>query len=117
MVLELNITPNRGDAMSIIGVAREVAALSGGKLSEGPPARGERPSTISATVGVHLDAPAGCPKFVGRVIRDVDTKAATPVWMRERLRRAGVRSISPVVDGEWLPYIDHALGSEGPSSS
>jgi phenylalanyl-tRNA synthetase beta chain len=98
MVLELNITPNRGDAMSIIGVAREVAALSGGKLSEGPPARGERPSTISATVGVHLDAPAGCPKFVGRVIRDVDNKAATPVWMRERLRRAGVRSISPVVD-------------------
>ena len=98
MVLELNITPNRGDAMSIIGVAREVAALSGGPLSEGPAACGERRNTISETLAVHLDAPAGCPKFVGRVIRDVDNKVATPIWIRERLRRAGVRSISPVVD-------------------
>src|SRR5579883_1776395 len=100
-VLELNITPNRGDAMSIIGVAREVAALSGGKLT-GPPKRGEqaaRPiNALSDTLGVHLDAPGGCPKFVGRVIRGVNNKVATPVWIRERLRRAGVRSISPVVD-------------------
>ena len=96
MVLELNITPNRGDAMSIIGVAREVAALSGGPLRQGAEARGER--TVPDTFAVHLDAPAGCPKFVGRVIRDVDNKAATPIWMRERLRRAGVRSISPIVD-------------------
>src|SRR5512146_2156192 len=101
-VLELNVTPNRGDAMSIIGVAREVAALSGGKLT-GPAARdgqAQRPAAAALrdTFGVHLDAPAGCPKFVGRVIRGVDNKAATPIWMRERLRRAGVRSISPVVD-------------------
>jgi phenylalanyl-tRNA synthetase beta chain len=100
-VLELNITPNRGDAMSIIGVAREVAALSGGKLT-GSSARGARAGAPSAalrdTFGVYLDAPAGCPKFVGSVIRGVNNKAATPVWMRERLRRAGARSISPVVD-------------------
>jgi len=98
VILELNITPNRGDAMSVIGVAREVAALSGGRLSEQALGRGERRSTISDTFAVHLDAPAGCPKFVGRVIRDVDNRAVTPIWMRERLRRAGVRSISPVVD-------------------
>ncbi|HEV2270460.1 MAG TPA: phenylalanine--tRNA ligase subunit beta [Steroidobacteraceae bacterium] len=98
MVLELNITPNRGDAMSIIGVAREVAALSGGPLRQGAGARGEHRSAIPDTLGVHLDAPAGCPKFVGRVIHGVDNEAATPIWMRERLRRAGVRSISPVVD-------------------
>ncbi|MGA7540827.1 MAG: phenylalanine--tRNA ligase subunit beta [Steroidobacteraceae bacterium] len=100
-VLELNVTPNRGDAMSVIGVAREVAALSAGKLAEpwvhgaraGAPAR-----KLRDTLGVRLDAPAGCPKFVGRIIRDVDNKAAVPVWMLERLRRAGVRCISPVVD-------------------
>ena len=103
MVLELNVTPNRGDAMSIIGVAREVAALSGGKLT-GPraPAPAGQTSISGAalpdTFPVHLDAPAGCPKFVGRVIRGVNNQAATPVWMRERLRRAGVRSISALVD-------------------
>ncbi len=101
LVLALNVTPNRGDAMSVIGVAREVAALCGGKLT-GPAMPGghsPRPAaSLGDTFGVHLDAPAGCPKFVGRVIRGVDNKATTPVWMRERLRRAGVRSISPVVD-------------------
>ncbi|MGB6486991.1 MAG: phenylalanine--tRNA ligase subunit beta [Steroidobacteraceae bacterium] len=96
MILELNITPNRGDAMSVIGVAREVAALSGGRVKG--PALLSAPSVLHDTFGVHLDAPAGCPKFVGRIVRGVNNKAATPVWMRERLRRAGVRSISPVVD-------------------
>lgn len=107
MVLELNITPNRGDAMSVIGVAREVAALSSEKLSGeklapscAPVGEASRPAAAALrdTFAVHLDAPAGCPKFVGRVIRGVNNQAVTPVWMRERLRRAGVRSISPVVD-------------------
>jgi len=98
VTLELNVTPNRGDAMSIIGVAREVVALTGGAQSlERRYVRGI-PGAISETRSVHLDAPAGCPKFAGRVIRDVNNTATTPVWMRERLRRAGVRSISPVVD-------------------
>jgi phenylalanyl-tRNA synthetase beta chain len=100
MILELNITPNRGDAMSVIGVAREVAALSGGQVNAPalPTAQAPGPAAERDTLGVHLDAPAGCPKFVGRIVRSVDNKSATPVWMRERLRRAGVRSISPVVD-------------------
>ena len=101
VILELNVTPNRGDAMSIIGVARDVAALTAGKLTE-PAARNEQVSRPAAALGetfdVHLDAPAGCPKFAGRVVRGVNNKASTPIWMRERLRRAGVRSISPVVD-------------------
>lgn len=95
-VLELNITPNRGDAMSIIGVAREVAALAGHELT-GP----RIDPVVSRHAGkfpVHLDAPAACPMFVGCVLRGVDNQAVTPIWMRERLRRAGVRSISPVVD-------------------
>ncbi|MGH8199518.1 MAG: phenylalanine--tRNA ligase subunit beta [Steroidobacteraceae bacterium] len=100
MILELNITPNRGDAMSVIGVAREVAALSGGQVKEPPAPSGQLPraTELRDTLAVHLDAPAGCPKFVGRIVRGVSNKVATPVWMRERLRRAGVRSISPVVD-------------------
>jgi len=95
-VLELNITPNRGDAMSVIGVAREVAALSGGQVMGR--AASSQPPALRDTFPVHLDAPAGCPKFVGRVVRGVNNKVATPVWMRERLRRAGARSISAVVD-------------------
>jgi phenylalanyl-tRNA synthetase beta chain len=100
MILELNITPNRGDVMSVIGVAREVAALSGGQVTgpAAPSGQAPRLAELRDTLGVHLDAPAGCPKFVGRIVRGVNNKAATPVWMRERLRRAGVRSISPVVD-------------------
>ena len=95
-VLDLNVTPNRGDAMSIIGIAREVAALTNRKLS-GPPT--ERVAhALPDTFPVHLDAPAACPKFVGSVIRGVNSRATTPMWMRERLRRAGMRSINPVVD-------------------
>lgn len=96
-VLELNITANRGDAMSVIGIAREVAALTGKPLTApGVPA-------VAAASGndrfpVYLDAPAGCPTFVSCVVRGVNNRAPTPLRIRERLRRAGVRSITPVVD-------------------
>ena len=95
-ILELNVTANRGDAMSIIGIAREVAALAGKNLKErqAPSA----PATSGDRFPVALDAPAACPTFVGCVIRGVNNKATTPLRIRERLRRAGVRSISPVVD-------------------
>lgn len=96
-VLELNITANRGDAMSIIGIAREVAALAGKKLKE-QPSGAVIGDTSNDRFAVFLDAPAACPTFVGCVIRGVNNRAATPLRIRERLRRAGVRSISPVVD-------------------
>jgi len=95
-VLDLNITPNRGDAMSVIGVAREVAALSGTKVS-GPPI-GNAPAGHADRLSVQLEAPAACPRFAGCILRSVNNRAETPLWMRERLRRAGVRAISPVVD-------------------
>src|SRR5262245_28263195 len=95
-IVELSVTANRGDAMSIVGVAREVAALTSKALT-GPKLEPVAP-TIKDTFPVHLDAKAQCPKFAGRVIRGVNNKATSPVWMRERLRRCGVRSISPVVD-------------------
>ena len=95
-MLEFNVTPNRGDAMSVLGIAREVAALVGGPLT-GPHLAGTA-AKLADVLTVRLDAPAACPKFVGRVIRGVDNSAATPLWLRERLRRTGLRSISPVVD-------------------
>jgi phenylalanyl-tRNA synthetase beta chain len=95
-VLDLNVTPNRGDAMSILGVAREVSALKGRALSVRA-IRGVA-EAHKERFPVQLAAPAGCPTFAGCVVRGVNNRAETPLWMRERLRRAGVRSISPVVD-------------------
>jgi len=95
-VLEVNITPNRGDAMSILGIAREVAAIAGAKVT-GP--RIESPRGAKAErFPVKLDAPSGCPRFAGCIVRGVNNRATAPAWLAERLRRAGVRSISPVVD-------------------
>ena len=95
-VLDLNVTPNRGDAMSVIGIAREVAALAGTEVSG--PAIGSAPAGHAQRLAVHLEAPAACPRFAGCILRGVNNRAETPLWMRERLRRAGVRAISPVVD-------------------
>jgi phenylalanyl-tRNA synthetase beta chain len=96
VVLDLNITPNRGDAMSVLGIAREVAALTGKGLT-GPQIKPPRASG-TATFRVRLAAPDACPRFAGCVVRGIDNRAPTPLWMRERLRRAGLRSITPVVD-------------------
>jgi len=96
LVLDLNITPNRGDAMSVIGIAREAAALAGTKVSG--PAIGSAPAGHTDRFAVQLEAPAACPRFAGCILRGVNNRAETPLWMRERLRRAGVRAISPVVD-------------------
>lgn len=95
-VLTINLTPNRGDCLSVLGVAREVAALSGRPFAV-PDCR-DVPAVHDDRHTVELAAPAACPKFVGRVIRDISPAAQTPLWMRERLRRAGLRSLGPVVD-------------------
>ena len=95
-VLVLNVTPNRGDVLSMIGAAREVAAIADRKLT--PPHIEPVAAVHHAKFPVRLEAPAACPRFAGRVIKGVDPKAVTPIWMRERLRRAGLRPISPIVD-------------------
>ncbi|MGH8177727.1 MAG: phenylalanine--tRNA ligase subunit beta [Steroidobacter sp.] len=95
-ILDVNLTPNRGDCMSIVGVAREVAAAR--RVAIHAPAIKSAAVTIDTTFPVRLEGGAGCPKFVGRVIRGVRTGAKSPFWMQERLRRAGIRSISAVVD-------------------
>lgn len=105
-ILEIAITPNRGDAMSVLGLAREVAALTGSTLRREDTTK--VPTQTLRSIPVELVDGAGCPKFVGRMIRGVNNRAATPLWLRERLRRAGVRSISPVVDV--TNYVLHELG-------
>jgi phenylalanyl-tRNA synthetase beta chain len=95
-VLDLSVSPNRGDAMSIIGIAREVAALTGTRVS-GPAIAAVTPAHPDR-LPVKLSAPSACPRLAGCIVRGIDNHAPTPEWMRERLRRAGVRSISAVVD-------------------
>jgi phenylalanyl-tRNA synthetase beta chain len=96
VTLEIELTPNRGDCLSITGIAREAAALTGAKLRL--PRRKAARVTSRAKVKVVLDAPRDCPRYVGRVIENIDPHAATPLWMSERLRRSGLRAIHPVVD-------------------
>jgi phenylalanyl-tRNA synthetase beta chain len=95
-IVDLDLTPNRGDCLSIRGLAREVGVLCDASVSEVP--IDPVPAVNEATFEVRLDAPAGCPRYLGRVIRGVDVSRSSPWWLRERLRRAGLRSIDPVVD-------------------
>ena len=94
--IELGLTPNRGDCLSVAGVAREVAALS--RLSVSPAPVVPVPAQIEDMLEVRLEAPADCPHYVGRVMRNIDNNAVSPLWMQERLRRSGLRSLGPVVD-------------------
>jgi phenylalanyl-tRNA synthetase beta chain len=105
-VLDVEPTGNRPDLLSVYGIAREVAALFGAELLElpgnEPPRGGDEP------VGVRVEDLVGCPRYVGRLFRDVKI-GASPVWLKARLRAAGVRSISNVVDV--TNYVMLALGS------
>jgi phenylalanyl-tRNA synthetase beta chain len=95
-ILEISITPNRGDAMSVLGVAREIAALTGAPL-RGPAIEPVR-AVHARTLPVALEPGAGAARFAARLIDGADNTRESPWWLRERLRRAGLRSISPVVD-------------------
>ncbi len=95
-VLTIKLTPNRADCLSVLGIAREVAALTGAKLA--PPATAAVPARNDATFPVKISGPSGCGRFAGRVIRNVNAAAPTPEWMKRRLERAGQRSISALVD-------------------
>ena len=96
VILDIDLTPNRGDCFSILGVAREVAAIYRRKLKVN--AISPVAEAIDEKFPVSVKAKAACPSFFGRVIRNIDIEANSPVWMKERLRRAGMRPINPVVD-------------------
>ena len=95
-VMTLKLTPNRADCLSILGVAREVAALTQTPLEA--PAVPAIPAMDDAKHPVRITAADGCGRFTGRVIRNVNAAAPTPQWMKTRLERAGQRSISALVD-------------------
>jgi phenylalanyl-tRNA synthetase beta chain len=92
----LKLTPNLAHCMSVTGIAREVAAITGAPLVL--PSFEPVEPTIEDTLAVSIEAPELCGRFSGRVIRGVDARAPTPAWMRERLERSGQRSISALVD-------------------
>jgi len=95
-IILIKLTPNRADCLSVLGVAREVSALTGTPLTA--PAIPEVAPAIDATFPVKITDGSGCGRFAGRVIRNVDASAPSPQWMVERLERAGQRSISALVD-------------------
>ncbi|TPQ26552.1 phenylalanine--tRNA ligase subunit beta [Methylomonas koyamae] len=95
-VIELGLTPNRADCLSVVGVAREVAVLNGLTLPSDDSVVIEPQHQQTLDVQVH--SAEACPAYLGRLIKGIDSAAQTPLWMQERLRRSGIRSLSPVVD-------------------
>ncbi len=95
-VIELELTPNRGDCLSIVGIAREVSALTNTKLTK--PKIKSVPAASKKKVPIKIENFQGCPRYVGRAIENVNPQAETPDWMKEKLRRCGIRPISAIVD-------------------
>ncbi len=95
-VFTLSLTPNRADCLGVLGVAREVAAITAAELTS--LAIDSIPGEIKDTLDVIVMAPAACPLYCGRIIRDINLDVLTPLWIAQRLERGGIRSINPVVD-------------------
>ncbi len=95
-LLTLKLTPNRADCLSLVGIAREVGAITGRPVT--PPPRGRIEAAGTTTRGVRVEAPLACPRFCARVVTGIDPRAPTPPWMKQRLERSGIRPISAVVD-------------------
>ncbi len=94
--IELSITPNRGDCLGICGIAREVGALFKAPVTEAEIKA--VPPQCDDTLTVELLNSTACPHYAGRILKNINPQAETPLWMQERLRRSGLRSISAVVD-------------------
>jgi len=94
--IEIDLTPNRGDCLGLAGIAREVGVLNRVPVTSAPDT--PVPAVVDDTFPIKLAAPEGCPRYLGRVIRGIDPHAQTPLWMQERLRRSGIRSLGPLVD-------------------
>jgi len=94
--IELDLTPNRGDCLSVAGVAREVGVISRQDVTV--PEIAAVPATHQEEFPVKITAADACPRYLGRIIRNVNLGAESPLWMQEKLRRSGLRSIDPIVD-------------------
>lgn len=114
-VIDVDLTANRADCLGMAGLAREVGVLNRQSVTE--PSWEAVTATISDEVSIDLQAEQECGRYLSRVIKNVDVKAATPLWMQEKLRRSGIRSIDPIVDitnyvliefGQPMHAFDHA---------
>lgn len=94
--IELKLTPNRPDCLGLVGLAHDVAALFGSAVKV--PAQAAAAVTSEARRGIRLEAGKDAPRYLGRIVEGIDPSARTPMWLAERLRRAGLRPISAVVD-------------------
>ncbi|MEE4217977.1 MAG: phenylalanine--tRNA ligase subunit beta [Xanthomonadales bacterium] len=95
-VIEVDLTPNRADCLSVRGIARDVAASCDAEFLDDEIQA--VPALNEARFPIRLESPEDCPRYVGRIVRGIDPTAETPFWMAETLRRCGLRSISPTVD-------------------
>ena len=96
VTIDIDLTPNRGDCLGMEGVAREVGALTRTDLT--PPAFESVAAAIDDQLPIDVQSSEACPCYLGRVIRGINASAETPLWMQEKLRRGGIRSLGPVVD-------------------
>lgn len=94
--IEISLTPNRADCLSIAGIAREVGVVN--QAAVNAPVIEAVPATIADKAQIEVLAPEACPRYLLRVVKNVNVKAETPIWLKEKLRRCGIRSIDPVVD-------------------
>ncbi|MET0085722.1 MAG: phenylalanine--tRNA ligase subunit beta [Sedimenticola sp.] len=94
--IEVDLTPDRGDCLGMSGIAREVGVINRSPVT--PPTIDTIAAVHDQTFPVKLEAPEACPRYTCRIVRNVDPKAQTPLWMQERLRRSDLRPIHPVVD-------------------
>lgn len=95
-IIEIDLTPNRADCLGLKGVAREVGVLNQADVTHNIVVSSEL--SIQDSRGIQLDDPVSCPRYLGRIIKNVDMSTNSPLWLQEKLRRSGVRSIDPVVD-------------------
>ncbi|MEI8595735.1 phenylalanine--tRNA ligase subunit beta [Photobacterium sp. Hal280] len=96
VIIDVDLTPNRADCLSIAGLAREVGVLNRAEVTA--PSFDAVAPTIDDKVAIEVKAPDACPRYQGRIVRNVNVKAESPLWLQEKLRRCGVRSIDPIVD-------------------
>lgn len=94
--IEISVTPNRADCLGILGIARDVAVMNGGSCIV--PEIKSAPVTTDQQIEIQIEENLACPRYLGRVITGINLQTSTPLWMQEKLRRCGIRSIDPVVD-------------------
>ncbi|XKM12899.1 phenylalanine--tRNA ligase subunit beta [Orbaceae bacterium ac157xtp] len=95
-IIEISVTPNRADCFGIMGVARDISAVNNIKIVEAK--FKTAPVAINDKISIKIEEPNACPRYLGRIIKNIDIATPTPLWMKEKLRRGGIRSTDIAVD-------------------